>query len=274
MGTNTRLIRSAVRAMGALLAAASLTMRTVCESELGAFAIGNAALMNECDIELDEASAFTQAAEQKGGSIVYFASSEELLCAFAISDTPRADSRETVNTLHSLGVRTLMLTGDGEAAARAVATSVGIDEVYATLTPEDKGKHIEAERRADTVMMVGDGINDALPLVSADVGVSVGTGTDIAMESCEVVLRSEGIRSVATLIRLGRYTLRKIKQNLFFAFVYNAICIPLAMGALSFVGITLSPMISSLAMACSSLSVVSNALLINRFKGDKNENKN
>lgn len=234
----------------------------------GAYAIGNAALMDECDVELDAADEFTRAAAARGASVVYLASDEELLCAFAVSDTPRADSREAITAVKELGLRPVLVTGDGEAAAGAVADALGIRDCYASLTPEDKGRRIELERSTDTVMMVGDGINDALPLVSADVGVAVGTGTDVAVESCEIVLRGEGVHKIVTLIRLGRYTLRKIKQNLFFALVYNAICIPLAMGALSFVGLTLSPMIASLAMACSSLSVVTNALLINKFKGD------
>lgn len=234
----------------------------------GAYAIGNAALMEECDVELGGAKEFTKAAAARGASVVYLASDEELLCAFAVSDTPREDSRDVINAVEKLGLHPLLLTGDGEAAAGAVAEALGIRNYYANLTPEGKGKRIEELRKSYAVMMVGDGINDALPLVSADVGVAVGTGTDVAVESCEIVLRGEGVQKIPTLIRLGRYTLRKIKQNLFFALVYNAICIPLAMGALSFVGITLSPMIASLAMACSSLSVVTNALLINKFTGD------
>ncbi len=231
------------------------------------YAIGNAALMDECEIELDEAEVFTKNAIAKGASVIYVASLDGLLGAFAISDTPREDSAEALTALKTCGVETLMLTGDSEGAAHAVGAQLHITKICHSLTPEGKGRAIENEKKNGIVAMVGDGINDALPLVSADIGIAMGTGTDVAIESCDVVLRHEGISGVPVAVRLGRLTLRNIHQNLFWALIYNTICIPLAAGALSWAGLTLSPMIASLAMALSSLSVVSNALLINKFKG-------
>ncbi|MBR2612018.1 MAG: heavy metal translocating P-type ATPase, partial [Clostridia bacterium] len=247
------------------------------KGECGAFAIGNGALMEECDIETDEAQEFARAAESRGASVIYVANLDGLLGAFAVADTPREESAKVMEALEHMHIRTVMVTGDSEPAAKAIGEAVGIGEIYASLTPEGKGEKIGAcKADGSIVAMVGDGINDALPLVSADIGIAMGSGTDVAMESCDVVLRSSGLMMVPTLLALGRLTLRKIRQNLFWALIYNSICIPIAAGALSFLGITLEPMMASLAMACSSLCVVCNALLINRFqaKGEKNENKN
>ena len=237
------------------------------KGEHGAFAIGNLALMEECDIETDTVEAFVINAQSHGASVIYVASLDGLLGVFAVADTPKAESAVVVSELKQMGIQVSMLTGDSEYSARSIGKSVGIEEIYASLTPEGKGEtvvEIQSENRV--VAMVGDGINDALPLVRADIGIAVGSGTDIAMESADVVLRTQGISLVPTLLSLGRLTLRKIRQNLFWALIYNSICIPVAAGALTFIGITLSPMMASLAMACSSLCVVSNALLINRFK--------
>ncbi len=237
------------------------------KGERGAFAIGNGALMEECDIETDIIEAFVKSAEERGASVIYVGGLEGLLGAFAVADTPRGDSASVVEALQKMHVRSVMVTGDSAPSARAIGESVGIEEIYSSLTPEGKGEKIKMLRSDGSIVaMVGDGINDALPLVSADIGIAMGNGTDVAMESCDVVLRSSGLSMVPTLLSLGRLTLRKIRQNLFWALIYNAICIPIAAGALSFLGIYLAPMMASLAMACSSLCVVCNALLINRFQ--------
>lgn len=230
----------------------------------GNYAMGNAALMEECEIDLDIAADFTAAATARGASVIYLADTDRLLGAFCVADTLRSDSRTAVESLNAMHVRCLMLTGDAPAAAHRIADEVGITEVHHSLSPEGKSEVIRSLTSA-TVGMVGDGINDALPLVSADVGIAMGMGTDVAMESGDIVLRSEGISALPTLISLGRLTLRKIRQNLFWALVYNAVCIPIAAGVLTPLGVSLSPMLASLAMTCSSLCVVSNALLINRF---------
>lgn len=237
------------------------------KGECGSFAIGNGALMEECDIETDEAQEFTQVAERRGASVIYVANLDGLLGAFAVADTAREESATVIQTLGHMHIKSVMVTGDSAPSAKAIGEVVGVSEIYASLTPEGKGEKIGAcKADGSIVAMVGDGINDALPLVCADIGIAMGNGTDVAMESCDVVLRSSGLMMVPTLFALGRLTLRKIRQNLFWALIYNSICIPIAAGALSFLGVTLEPMMASLAMACSSLCVVCNALLINRFQ--------
>ncbi|MCQ2413809.1 MAG: heavy metal translocating P-type ATPase [Clostridia bacterium] len=229
-------------------------------------AVGNEALMTECEIDVSEAAEFVLENEARGAAVIYAARAGEFLGAFAVADTPKAGAVSAVGRLNGLGILSVMLTGDSNAAAEYTAKKLGIAEFHAALTPEEKGKQIERMRGHGKIAMVGDGINDCLPLVTADVGIAMGAGTDVALASGDIVLRSGNPEDVATLVRLGRLTLRKIKQNLFWALIYNSICIPIAAGALSWAGITLSPMIASLAMAFSSLTVISNALTIKRFK--------
>ncbi len=232
----------------------------------GNLAIGNEAFMEDCEIETDELSDCRNRANARGASLVYVADGDALIGAFAVADTVKDDSVEAIGQLKSLDIRPVMLTGDTPEAARSVADAVQIDTLYASLTPEEKGECIRALSEDERVAMVGDGINDALPLVAADVGIAIGAGSDVAIESGDVVLRGGSMHDTVRLIRLGRYTLKKIRQNLFWALAYNTVCIPIAAGALTFAGITLSPMMASAAMALSSLTVVSNALLIKRFR--------
>ena len=160
-----------------------------------------------------------------------------------------------------------MLTGDHEIVAKHIAADAGIDGYAAGLLPADKSERIEAEKGAGgKVAMVGDGVNDALALVSADVGIAVGAGTDVAIESADVVLRRDTLTSVPTAIRLGRATIRNIHENLFWALIYNTVCIPLAAGVLAPIGFSLPPMVGALAMSISSVCVVTNALRLRRFK--------
>lgn len=229
------------------------------------YAAGNLALMEECEIETDTIVDFVTRYEKRGAAIIYIAEADGLLGAFAIADTPRTDAKDTVAALSDMGISVSMLTGDAKAPARATAEALGITDYKDSLTPQDKGEVIRELAEAHTVCMVGDGINDCLPLVQASVGIAIGSGSDIAIESADVVIRGEESTDVARLLRLGRFTLRKIRQNLFWALIYNCICIPVAAGALAPIGISLSPMIASAAMAISSLTVVSNALTIKRF---------
>lgn len=187
----------------------------------------------------------------------------------AVTDTIKEDAREAIEALRALGVTSVMLTGDSPAAARRVADAVGIEEVHASLLPEDKEALIRAFSEKGRCAMVGDGINDAPALARADVGIAIGAGTEVAADSADVILSGHSPAGVATAISLSRATLRCIKQNLFWALFYNAVCIPVAAGVLAPVGITLNPMIGAAAMSCSSVFVVLNALRLRTFKPEK-----
>ena len=214
-----------------------------------------------------DASELYERLSSEGKTPIFFALGGELVGAIAISDTPRIDSREAISELRKMGLRVVMLTGDNEKTAAAIAREVGIDEIRAGLLPAEKEAEIRALSAEGGVVMVGDGINDAPSLSSADVGVAIGGGTDIAIESADVVLVKNSLVGVADAVRLGRATLKNIKQNLFWAFGYNTLCIPLAAGAFSgLLGIEMSPMLGAFAMSLSSICVVSNALRLNRFK--------
>ena len=219
---------------------------------------GNAKLMRQQGVSIPE---YTQLAEQ-GKTPLYFASENgEYLGAIAASDVLKSDSVEAVNAMHKLGLKVVMLTGDNEKTARAIAASAGIDHVIADVLPGDKAaavKQLQSEGRK--ILMVGDGINDAPALVTADVGMAIGAGTDIAMESADVVLMTGSLSGVCSAVELSKATIRNIKQNLFWAFFYNCLGIPVAALGL------LNPMIGSAAMSCSSVFVVTNALRLRLFK--------
>ncbi len=203
--------------------------------------------------------------EQRGETVVVLGWEGRARALFAVSDPVRQTSAEAVRRLHELGVRVVMLTGDATGVAQHVAREVGIDEVHAELRPEDKAHHVQRLAQAGArVGMVGDGINDAPALAHAAVGFAMGTGTDVAMEAAGVTLPSGDLLGVARAIELSRATMRTIRQNLVFAFGYNAVGIPLAAGLLAPVGVTLPPMFAALAMALSSVSVVGNSARLRR----------
>lgn len=206
-----------------------------------------------------------------GKTPMLFALDGRLLGVIAVADTVRSDSASAIDDLKRMGINVVMVTGDNERTARAVAQQAGIENVIAGVMPEGKADAVMSQRNGSVVMMVGDGINDAPALTAADVGAAIGAGTDVAIDAADIVLVKSSLADAVAAIRLGRASLRNIKQNLFWAFVYNAIGIPLAAGCLIPVGITLDPMFGAAAMSLSSFCVVTNALRLNfcRLYGKK-----
>ena len=206
----------------------------------------------------------------EGKTPMLFASDGRLLGVIAVADTVKDDSREAIAQLKEMGVRVVMITGDNERTAKAIGDSVGVDRVYASIMPEGKSEVIASLKTAGHTAMVGDGINDAPALTAADTGIAIGSGADIAVESADIVLVGSRLSEAAAAIRLSRATLRNIRQNLFWAFIYNLIGIPLAAGLwIPIFGWTLEPMFGAAAMSLSSFCVVSNALRLNLFDPHK-----
>jgi Cu+-exporting ATPase len=207
-------------------------------------------------------TARAEALRRDGQTIVFVGSQGHVLGLLGVADPVKSSTPEAVRALHADGVRILMLTGDSRTTAQAVAQRLGIDEVEAEVLPNQKAEVVKRlQQQGRVVAMAGDGINDAPALAQAQVGIAMGTGTDIAMQSAGVTLVKGDLRGIAKARRLSRATLGNIKQNLFFAFVYNSLGVPIAAGALyPFLGILLSPIIAAAAMSFSSVSVITNAL--------------
>jgi len=225
--------------------------------------MGSMRLLQDAAVALDADSlARVQALAAEGKTAFLVARDGQLAGVVAVADTLRPSARSAIDRLHALGLKTALITGDHEAAAQSVARTLGIDIVHAQTLPEDKVTHLKAlQQTIGPLAFVGDGINDAPALASADVGIAIGQGTDVAIESADVVLMNEDLESVARAVTLSRLTLRNIAQNLFWAFAYNAALIPVAAGVLyPFTGTQLSPMLGAGAMALSSVFVVGNAL--------------
>jgi len=202
--------------------------------------------------------------ENAGKTVMFLADEQRILGAVAVADTPKETSASAVRALKEMDIEVYMMTGDNRRTASAIAAQVGIDNVMAEVLPAEKAEKVKSLRQAGrSVGMVGDGINDAPALAEADVGFAIGTGTDVAMEASDITLMRGDLMSVVDAIGLSRATLRKIRQNLFWAFFYNVLGIPLA--ALGF----LSPVVAGAAMAFSSVSVVSNTLLLRRWRPER-----
>jgi Cu+-exporting ATPase len=231
-------------------------------------AVGNAQLMRELKFSVDGAAHSIDTHLEEGGSELYVAIGRRLVGVIVVADSLRPSSREAVERLHSMGVDVVLLTGDRRPAAEAIAAQAGIDRVFAEVLPRDKVEQIRQLQATNRVVaMVGDGINDAPALAQSDVGISMPKGTDIAIEASDIALMRSDLRGVPTAISLSRRTMQTMKQNLFWAFVYNVIGIPIAAGALFPVtGLMLSPIIASAAMAFSSVSVVMNSLRLRRAR--------
>lgn len=229
--------------------------------------LGNRKLMEERSIEITLQQEYDRLAEE-GKTPMFVAVDGKLVGIIAVSDVIKPTSSKAVQLLHKMGIKVAMITGDNARTARAIARQVGIDMVLAEVLPQDKASEVKKlQQQGRKVAMVGDGINDAPALVQADVGIAIGSGTDVAMESADIVLMKSDLMDVLAAIQLSKATIRNIKQNLFWAFVYNAAGIPVAAGILHLCGgPLLNPMIAASAMALSSISVVTNALRLRRFR--------
>jgi Cu+-exporting ATPase len=233
-----------------------------------ALALGNTALMNQLGIQVDALKSQAEELRGQGASVMHLAVDGKLAGLLAVSDPVKATTVEALKALREAGLRVVMATGDGLTTAQAVGKRLGIDEVHGEVTPADKLKLVEKlQAEGCVVAMAGDGINDAPALARADVGIAMGTGTDVAMNSAQLTLIKGDLRGIATARALSVATVANMKQNLTFAFVYNAIGVPLAAGVLyAFTGWLLSPMFAALAMSMSSVSVISNALRLRNAK--------
>jgi P-type Cu+ transporter len=229
--------------------------------------LGNRALVNEMSIDLSELDAKAEAQRAAGQTVVYVIIDGRAAGLIGIADPIKSSAVEAIRQLHDERIRIVMLTGDSETTARTVAAALNIDDVIAEVLPNQKAEIVKKlQAQGHKVAMAGDGINDAPALAQADVGIAMGTGTDVAMESAGVTLVKGDLRGIVRAIRLSRATMRNIKQNLFFAFLYNALGVPIAAGVLyPFFGLLLSPMIAAAAMSFSSVSVIANALRLNRL---------
>lgn len=241
-------------------------MGAICSEEGERFLAGNSSLMKREGIEIPDAIAEkAKEFEEQAKTVVYFADKEKVLAAIAVADKVKETSRQAVRELQDLGIEVVMLSGDNSRTSEAIAKECGIGEVRSGMLPEDKEKFIRTlQEEGKVVAMAGDGINDSAALARADVSIAMSSGSDIAMDAAKITLTGSDLRKLSSAIRLSRQTVKTVKMNLFWAFIYNVIAIPIAAGVLFPVnGFLLNPMIAGAAMAASSVCVVSNSLLLN-----------
>jgi Cu2+-exporting ATPase len=226
--------------------------------------VGGPRLLEMLDLDVPDAmTGFRAEAQEKGQSVVYLVEEERVAAAFALADVIRPESREVVDRLHEMGLEVAMLTGDSEAVARAVADELRIDHYFAEVLPEHKDQKVQQlQDEGKRVAMVGDGVNDAPALTRADVGIAIGSGTDVAVESAGIILVKSNPMDVVNVVELSRASYRKMIQNLWWAAGYNIVTLPLAAGVLAPLGILLSPAVGALLMSLSTVIVAVNAQLL------------
>lgn len=227
---------------------------------------GGPRLLEYLEIQLPQAIAdFSQAAGEKGQAVIYLIRDEAVIAAFALADVIRQESREAIQKLHDMGIEVAMLTGDSQDVAKAVAAELNIDRYFAEVLPEDKDKKVsELQKQGKKVAMVGDGVNDAPALTRADIGIAIGSGTDVAVESAGLILVQSNPLDVVKIITLSKASQRKMVQNIWWAAGYNIIAIPLAAGILAPWGIDLPPAVGALVMSLSTIIVAINAQTLRR----------
>ncbi|MCD3349500.1 copper-translocating P-type ATPase [Clostridium botulinum D/C] len=232
--------------------------------------VGNKRLMNERKILIDKLEKKAESFASEGKTPMYISVDGNISGIIAVADVMKKNSKKAIEKLHEMGIRTIMITGDNEKTAIAIAKQAGIDKVLAEVMPQDKADNVKRiQEKGEIVAMVGDGINDAPALVQSNVGIAIGSGTDIAMEAADIILIKNDILDVVTAVQLSKATIKNIKENLFWAFGYNTLGIPVAAGILTlFGGPKLNPMIAAAAMSLSSVSVLTNALRLKKFKRD------
>ena len=242
------------------------------------YLIGNSKLMKENNVTIESKLQDEEELEADGNSILFVAETKKqeennqleynykLIALIGVKDVIKDSAKDVVEKLQKQKVNVVMLTGDNEKTAKAIASSIGITEVIANVLPKEKAEKIKELKQNGLVMMCGDGINDSVSLVTADIGVAVGSGTDIAMDSSDVVLMQDNLEKIPELMKISKKTIRNIKQNLFWAFFYNLCMIPIAIGVLSPFGITMNPMFASLAMTLSSITVTVNSLRLKKLQ--------
>jgi Cu+-exporting ATPase len=230
--------------------------------------LGSAKLLVDSGIDPGPMASRAEELRREGATVILAAVDGRLAGLIGIADPIKASTPDAIRALKADGIRIVMLTGDNRTTAQAVAAKLGIDEVQAEILPEDKSKVVQRLRSEGRIVaMAGDGVNDAPALAAADIGIAMGTGTDVAMESAGVTLLKGDLQGIVRARRLSAATMRNIRQNLFFAFVYNAAGVPVAAGVLyPFFGILLSPIIAAAAMSLSSVSVVGNALRLRHVR--------
>jgi len=246
----------------------SMTGRgVVADVEGRSLAVGGPQLMRERNLEVPEG--LRNQVEQwtdRGAAVLWLIEADQVLGALSLEDAVRPESFDAVRELHDLGIKVAMITGDARQVAAAVAKELGIDEFFAEVLPEDKDATVaDLQRRGHRVAMVGDGVNDAPAVARADVGIAIGAGTDVAIESADVILASDDPRAVVGVIRLSKAAYRKMVENLVWATGYNAFAIPIAAGVLAWAGVSLSPAVAAVLMSLSTIIVAANAQLLRRL---------